>query len=152
MRALESELGWTFPAIKKQIDILNEAGIIQVDKSSQGKRSITIDDGVFIVMKQLFVFALKKDISELLDQHSYVAKEFYLGKMFGYAIDTDIVIVYQNCEKEILDVFKDQINEVFRKYGIESIYVTLLSTGDWQKRLQLADRFVLNVLRVHSKQ
>lgn len=150
MRALEAELGWTFPAIKKQIDALNEAGVIMVDKSSQGKRAINIHDDVHAMMKQLFIFALKKDIGDLLEQHSYVAKEFYLGKVFGFDIETDIVIVYQNCEKEILDVFKSQINDIFRKYGIESVYVTLLSTGDWQKRLQLADRFVLGVLRVHS--
>jgi hypothetical protein len=32
MRALESELEWTFPAIKKQIDSLNEAKVIDVNK------------------------------------------------------------------------------------------------------------------------
>jgi hypothetical protein len=32
MRALEAELSWTFPAIKKQIDSLNEAEVIDVDK------------------------------------------------------------------------------------------------------------------------
>jgi len=32
MRALEAELTRTFPAIKKQIDSLNEAEVIDVDK------------------------------------------------------------------------------------------------------------------------
>jgi hypothetical protein len=32
MRALESELSWTFPAIKKQIDSLDEAQVINVNK------------------------------------------------------------------------------------------------------------------------
>jgi len=32
MRALEAELNRTFPAIKKQIDSLNEAEVIDVDK------------------------------------------------------------------------------------------------------------------------
>jgi hypothetical protein len=35
MRALESELDWTFPAIKKQIDALTEAGVIDIDKEGQ---------------------------------------------------------------------------------------------------------------------
>ena len=62
-------------------------------------------------------------------------------KVFGFDIETDLVIVYNHCEKELLDVFKNQINEVFRTYGIETVYVTFLSTGDRQKRYQLADRF-----------
>jgi hypothetical protein len=32
MRALESELEWTFPAIKKQVDSLDEANVIDVNK------------------------------------------------------------------------------------------------------------------------
>jgi hypothetical protein len=32
MRALESELEWTFPAIKKQVDSLDEAKVIDVNK------------------------------------------------------------------------------------------------------------------------
>jgi len=32
MRALESELNRTFPAIKKQVDSLNEAKVIDVNK------------------------------------------------------------------------------------------------------------------------
>jgi hypothetical protein len=32
MRALETELEWTFPAIKKQIDSLNDAKVINVNK------------------------------------------------------------------------------------------------------------------------
>jgi len=35
MRALESELEWTFPAIKKQVDALNEASVIDVNKDGQ---------------------------------------------------------------------------------------------------------------------
>jgi hypothetical protein len=32
MRALESELEWTFPAIKKQVDSLKISGVIDIDK------------------------------------------------------------------------------------------------------------------------
>jgi len=35
MRALEAELNRTFPAIKKQIDSLNEAEVIDVNKEGQ---------------------------------------------------------------------------------------------------------------------
>lgn len=149
MRALEAELWWTFPAIKKQIDVLDDCGVVVVDKSFQGKWSISIDDDVFVMIKEFFLFALRKDLADLFNQYSYVIQHSYLGKIFGYDIETDVIIVYQNCEKETLDVFKSQVNDMFRKYGIESVYITLLSTWDWQKRLQLADKFVLNVLRIH---
>lgn len=35
MRALESELEWTFPAIKKQVDALEDAGVVDVNKEGQ---------------------------------------------------------------------------------------------------------------------
>lgn len=149
MRALEAEIGWTFPAIKKQVDSLEEAGIIMVDKD-QNKWSIIIEDGMAKVLRNLFLFSLKNDITSLLREHEFIIKDHYFGKVFGYEIETDIVIVYQNCEKELLDVLKTQISEIFRLYSIEMAYVTFLSAGEWQKRYQLADRFVLSVLRVHS--
>jgi len=35
MRALEGEIGRTFPAIKKQVDSLNESNVINVNKDNQ---------------------------------------------------------------------------------------------------------------------
>ena len=35
MRALEQELDWTFPAIKKQIDSLEESDILIINKHAQ---------------------------------------------------------------------------------------------------------------------
>jgi DNA-binding MarR family transcriptional regulator len=81
MRALEAELGWTFPAIKKQIDALAEAGVIEIVKD-QTKRSITIHADVLQVLKNIFLFALKKDIVTLLQEHEFIIKEHYLGKVF----------------------------------------------------------------------
>lgn len=149
MRALEAEIGWTFPAIKKQIDSLDEAGIIAIDKD-QSKRSIALDQEIYVILRDFFLFALKRDIATLLSQYEFSVKQYYLGKVFGYEIETDLVIVYDHCEKDLLDVIKTQISEVFRQYSIELVYVTFLSASDWQKRYQLADRFVLSVLRVHS--
>lgn len=149
MRALEAELWWTFPAIKKQIDALSDAGVIEIEKD-QTKWSISIHQDVHKVLKNIFLFALKKDLELLLAEHEFVIKDHYLGKVFGFDIETDLVVVYQNCDKPLLDVIKDHISELFRKYGIELVYVTFLSTGEWQKRYQLADRFVLSVMRVHT--
>jgi predicted ArsR family transcriptional regulator len=43
VRAFESELTWSFPAIKKQIDSLEEAGVVTVKKTSS-KRSIYLTE------------------------------------------------------------------------------------------------------------
>lgn len=149
MRALEAEIGWTFPAIKKQIDSLEEAWIVTIEKDHT-KRSITLDSQIDKVIRSLFLFGLQNEIRLLIAQHEFIIKEFYWWKVFGFDIETDIVIVYQNCEKELLDVLKSQISDIFRRYSIELAYVTFLSGWEWQKRYQLADRFVLSVLRVHS--
>jgi hypothetical protein len=114
------------------------------------KRSITIHADVHSVLKNIFLFALKKELDNLLYEHDFIIKNHYLGRIFGFDIETDLVIVYQNCEKPLLGALKDQIGELFRKYGIEIVYVTFLSTGDRQKRYQLADKFVLSVMRVHK--
>jgi len=34
MRALEAELGRTFPSIKKQVDSLEECGVLHIEKES----------------------------------------------------------------------------------------------------------------------
>ena len=36
MRTLEAEIWWTFPVIKKQIESLEDAGILQVKKGKEG--------------------------------------------------------------------------------------------------------------------
>ncbi len=149
MRALEAEIGWTFPAIKKQVDSLQEAGVVEVDKDNM-KRSITIQDEAYKILRNLFLYALEQDVRALISEHEFVIKDNYFGKIFGYDIETDLVIVYDNCDKPLLDIIKTQISDLFHKHGIEKVYVTFFSAGERQKRYQLADRFVLSVLRVHS--
>ena len=58
MRALETDMGWTFPAIKKQIDILEEADIVQVEKTDM-KRSITLKTDFGDIMKSLILLSLR---------------------------------------------------------------------------------------------
>ena len=77
MRAMEAETGWTFPSIKKQVDTLEAANIIVVNKE-KSKRSITIDDDAHKVMKDLFLFSLKKELQSLMDQHQFIVKDYYL--------------------------------------------------------------------------
>jgi predicted transcriptional regulator len=36
LRALENVLKWSFPAIKKQVDILEDSGVVFIDKNTNG--------------------------------------------------------------------------------------------------------------------
>ncbi|MEI8091965.1 MAG: hypothetical protein WCG98_07345 [bacterium] len=40
--------------------------------------------------------------------------KYYFGKKFGSDIESDLVIIYKNCEKPQIDTIKGNINEVFR--------------------------------------
>ena len=73
--------------------------------------------------------------------------KYFFGKRFGADIDMDLVITYKNCEKPQLDLIKDQINDIFRNYYIETVAVVFMSLEEWQKRYRLADRFVLQIMR-----
>lgn len=149
MRALESEIWWTFPAIKKQISSLEESEIIHIDKNNN-KRSIVLNKDVEDVIKGVFLFWLQKAISDVLKQHEFIIEKYYFWRVFWYDIETDIVVIYKNCEKELLNVVKSEISEVFHRYHVENTYITFFSLGERQKRYQLADRFVLSILRIHS--
>jgi len=146
MRALESELKRTFPAIKKQIDSLDEANIIDINKDWQW-RAITIKPEIYETIKSIFFFGLKHDLIKLFKTYEIMIDKYFFGKRFGVDIDMDLVIIYKNCEKPQLDLIKDQINDIFRNYYIETVAVVFMSIEEWQKRYRLADRFVLQIMR-----
>ena len=54
MRALESELTRTFPAIKKQIDSLKEANVIDIDKNAS-KRAIRLKETAHPHIQNIFL-------------------------------------------------------------------------------------------------
>ncbi len=150
MRALETELTWTFPAIKKQIDSLNDAEVIDVDKDHT-KRSITIKKDFYEQIKIVFMYCMKSDIKQLFVRHEALIDSYYEGKIFGYALDMDLVVIYKNAEKEQLASIKEEISEIFRNYFIEMVNVVFMSSDERQKRYRLADKFVLTVLRSIGK-
>jgi hypothetical protein len=150
MRALETELTWTFPAIKKQIDALNDAEVIDVDKDHT-KRSITIKKDFYEQIKIVFMYCMRSDIKQLFARHESMIDSYYEGKIFGYALDMDLVVIYKNADKEQLALIKEEISEIFRHYFIEMVNVVFMSHDERQKRYRLADKFVLTVLRSIGK-
>ena len=92
IRALESELGRTFPGIKKQIDSLEESAILHIDKTPE-RWSIKIMDEIYEEIRKLIVCSLQYDTRLLLSKSPLPIK-YYLGKLFDKPIDVDLVILY----------------------------------------------------------
>jgi hypothetical protein len=95
MRALEAELSWTFPAIKKQIDSMHEAEVIDINKEGQGW-SIMIRPDFHEKIRDIFFFCLQQDLIKLFEMYQIMIDKYYFGKIFGINLDMDLVIVYKN--------------------------------------------------------
>ena len=99
MRALESEIWWTFPAIKKQVDSLEESWVLDIQKDNSGF-SISIKKEYFDLFKQVFFTALKSNLTSLFDTYSVMINKYFLWKIFWVPIDMDIIIIYQHMEEK----------------------------------------------------
>ena len=146
MRALESEIWWTFPAIKKQIDSLEESGILDIQKENSGF-SISIKKEYFDLFKEIFFTALKSNLTNIFETYSVMINKYFLWKIFWIPLDMDIVIIYQHMEKPQKKKKKNRIAELFREFFIENVSVVFMSTEEREKRYRLADKFVLQVIR-----
>jgi len=144
MRALESEIDRTFPAIKKQVDSLNESKVINVNKDNQG-RAISIKPEFYDTLKNVFYFWLQNDLTNLFTTYEVMIDQYYFGKRFNIDLEMDLVVIYKNCEKPQIDMIKENINEIFRSYFIEVVSVVFMGIEEWQKRDRLADRFVIQI-------
>jgi len=146
MRALEAELNRTFPAIKKQVDSLEEAQVIDVNKEGQGW-SIHVKPDFYDKIKDIFFHCLKQDIVNLFETYQVMIDQYFFGKKFGMNLDMDLVVIYKNCDKMLTDQIKEEINNIFRNYHIELISMVFMPKEEREKRNRLADRFVLQIIR-----
>ncbi len=150
MRALESELEWTFPAIKKQVDSLSQAGVVDIDKEGQWW-SISLKEDFFDKIRDIFFFGLKQSLTNLFETYDSVIEQYYFWKRFWINLDMDLVVIYKNAETDQIDKIKEEINLIFREYFIEIVYVVFMSTEEREKRYRMADRFVLQIIRSIQK-
>lgn len=150
MRALETEIWWTFPAIKKQVDALQEADILEVIKDPAG-RSISMKPDFSPVLKQLFFLALQQELIKKFQTYPELEQYFWWDK-FWKAIGMDVILIYQDMDKLKIEQLKHEISEIFRTYWIESVSVVFMSAEERDKRYRLADRFVLQVMRYYNTQ
>jgi len=146
MRALETDLEWTFPAIKKQIDLLWSANILSINKENT-KRSIQVDVWILKYLKSIFIYSLARDIKELFDQNKDIVNQYFFGEIFWIDLDMDFIVVYQDDQKENTNTLKIQISKIFKNYYIDPVRATFMSHKERDQRYRLSDKFVLNVLK-----
>lgn len=149
MRALETEIWWTFPAIKKQVDGLAEAEIIEVMKDPSG-RSITLRSDFLPLLKEIFFLGLKNELEKAFLSYEGKVMQWFRGDRFGKMIGMDVILLYEGLQKEDLDQIKSRMNEAFREYRIETASVVFMSKEERERRYRLADRFVLQVMRYYN--
>lgn len=146
IRALDHEIPWTFPAIKKQVDSLEEAEVISIDKDSS-KWSITIRSEASPYIRSLLLYTLETDIHDLFEQYSSVLEKFFLWRIFGKELEVDLVVIHKNSEKPVLDAIREAMTKLFEWYFINTAQVVFMSVDEFQRRYRLADKFVLQLMR-----
>lgn len=145
IRALESELNWSFPAIKKQVDSLEEAEIVEIDKNNN-RFAITIRENVYDLIKNFILFNLEQDFVNTFNKYDTMLDKFYLWKIFWKKLDIDIVLLHKNTPKEFLEQIKNDFEKMFKDYFIDHLSVVFMSVDDFQRRYRLADKFILNLI------
>ena len=147
MRALEWEIEWTFPAIKKQVDSLKSADILDVN-TDWTWWAISIKPELQILLRQIFYYWLKWELVDLFSTtYEPMIDRYYFWKVFWIQLDMDLVIIYRNIDESQVDPIKKDIWEIFRWYFINDVNVVFMSNDEWERRYRLADRFVLSILR-----
>jgi hypothetical protein len=150
MRAFEAELNYSFPAIKKQIDIMEEAKLILVEKDGN-KHSISLEPSLYDQLKPLFLFALKQNILSLLHSYDTLIKKSFFGQVFGNDFEHDLVVIYAPGFDEHTQMIKESLSDIFRQSMVFHIKVVFMSEDEFDRRYRLADKFVLTLMRQASQ-
>lgn len=146
MRALEQELDRTFPAIKKQIDSLQESDILIINKDAQAW-SIELDPLVAPMIWQLVMLTLKQSCEKLICTYDTMISTCYYGKLFGIGIDQDLVVLYTHNDPQCLDRIKQELNTILHGFFIDHASVVFMSEDEFRKRINVADKFAISIMR-----
>jgi len=149
MRALEQELDRTFPAIKKQIDSLDESDILIINKDAQAW-SIELDPLVEPMITQLVMITLKQACEQLINTYDTMISTCYYGKLFGIGIEQDLVLLYAHNDPQCLDLIKQELNTILHGFFIDHASVVLMSEDEFRKRINMADKFALGIMRAQG--
>ncbi len=147
IRALENDLDWSFPAIKKQIESLEKSKIVLIDKK-WSSRSINISPDSKQIISDLIFFYLKSDIEKVLSLYNDFVYKFFYGKLFWKEIDIDVdlVIVYSKKDEKLKIDIKKKLDEIFAEYFIKIVNITFMYKDEFEYRLKFSDKFVLKLI------
>ncbi len=148
LRNLESKLWWSFPAIKKQIDILEQCNIIYVDKKNNAW-CIYLNSQFKNIVKDILVKYLNFEFDNILKYKygSFIYKYIY-GDLFGNKIGIDLVIIYLKKDDKIVKSLKKDIDNIISKYFIKVLNVTFFNKSEFENRYRLWDKFVLKLVNL----
>lgn len=143
IRYLETRLNRSFPAIRKQIDILEKAGVIEIDKENNSW-AIYLKKDFKWLLKKIFLFALQEELLEIIKNYNDIIKDYYLWKLFWFSeLPTDLVLIYQKEYKSRLDKIKKEIDKLFESYFINVVQITTLNIQEYWQRYRAWDKFVI---------
>lgn len=151
-RELESNIQQSFSAIKKQVDSLCEAGIIDKNKK-WNRRQLAIKDDFKELIYSIFIYDIKNYFNELAKTNSYFLKKYFLLDFFSYNNDvslwTDIVFVYKDVNDKFLEDIKKQISSFLDLYYFD-LKISFMEETNYQKRLRFADKFIIKLNKYES--
>ena len=144
IRNLEAKLNnWSFPAIKKQIDILEKADILEIKKDVSNQWwEIYIKPWLKESLKRIFLYSIMEDLKNIFEAYKDLVLVVYFGQLFMYPVEVDLVIIYQDELKAKLDALKLEIDNLFQKYFINTIKVSFLPISNYRKLYRCWDRFI----------
>ena len=151
-RELENHLNQSFPAIKKQVDNLELAGV--VNKNKTGNRwQICIKSSVKPVIFKIFLFDMLNFLQDIKKSYHFL-DSYYVWDLFFLDLEekiwADLVFVYNEVEDIFLQDIKKQISEFFDTYFLD-IKIVFLKKSDYEKRLKFADKFVLRLTKANQE-
>lgn len=151
VRAFETELQRSFPAIKKQVDQLEEAGVIKVDKNNN-KWSIFLVEWIDEYIREIFLYTLRQDLIEYFGTIKKHIDKRYLWALFGHEFDMDIVIIHEASAKSLTEEIKNKVTHIFAHYHTDTVKLVFMSVDEFNKRNRLTDKFTLEMMRAAKEQ
>jgi len=145
-RELERHIQESFPAIKKQIDNLYDAWIIEKNKT-WNRWQLEIKKWVNPLIYNIFIYNIKRYLKGIW-KTTFFIKKVFLADFFLSSIDKqlwiDIVFVHRIVDDAFLEDVKKQISNYLDTYYLD-LTISFICEENYQKRLRYADKFVINL-------
>ena len=145
-RELEKHIQQSFPAIKKQIDNLYNAWIIEKNKT-WNRWQLEIKKEVKPLIYNIFIYGIKKYLKDIWETTFFI-KKIFLADFFLSSIDKqlwiDIVFIHKKVDDAFLMDIKKQISNYLDNYYLD-LNISFICEDNYQKRLKFADKFVINL-------